>query len=88
MIAWLMKNFRYPKAAKQATVSGELLARFTVNKDGSISDIDVLKEYGFGTREEVTRLIKAMPRWRAGKVDGKPVAMKYTLPIHIHPDQE
>jgi protein TonB len=80
---YLGKNLRYPAAAQRANVSGRVFVSFVVNTDGSIQDVSVLKGLGFGTDEEAIRVIKAMPKWRPGKQSGRPVRVKYNLPINF-----
>ncbi len=81
MYAWLGKNIKYPAAASRANISGKVFVSFTVNTDGSITDAQVLKGLGFGTDEEAIRVVKSMPRWKPGKQSGRPVRVKYNLPI-------
>ncbi|QKZ11838.1 energy transducer TonB [Spirosoma sp. KUDC1026] len=80
---YLSKNLRYPAAAQRANVAGRVFVSFVVNTDGSIQDVAVLKGLGFGTDEEAIRVIKAMPKWRPGKQSGRPVRVKYNLPINF-----
>ncbi|GAB3329654.1 hypothetical protein GCM10027299_33360 [Larkinella ripae] len=80
---FLSKNIRYPPAASRANVSGRVFVSFVVNTDGSIQDVSVLKGLGFGTDEEAMRVVKAMPKWRPGKQSGRPVRVKYNLPINF-----
>ncbi|GAB3247634.1 hypothetical protein GCM10027347_03370 [Larkinella harenae] len=80
---FLNKNMRYPPAASRANISGRVFVSFVVNTDGSIQDVTVLKGLGFGTDEEAMRVVKAMPKWRPGKQSGRPVRVKYNLPINF-----
>lgn len=80
---YLSKNIRYPAAAQRANVSGRVFVSFVVNTDGSIQDVQVLKGLGFGTDEEAVRVVKAMPKWRPGKQSGRPVRVKFNLPINF-----
>ncbi len=80
---FLGKNIRYPAAAQRANVSGRVFVSFVVNTDGSIQDVSVLKGLGFGTDEEAQRVVKSMPKWRPGKQSGRPVRVKYNLPINF-----
>jgi protein TonB len=52
-----------------------------VEKNGGISDVKILKGIGFGCDEEAERVVKAMPKWKAGIQNGRPVRVKYTLPL-------
>lgn len=80
---YLSKNIRYPAAAQRANVSGRVFVSFVVNTDGSIQDVAVLKGLGFGTDEEAVRVVKSMPKWKPGKQSGRPVRVKYNLPINF-----
>ncbi len=81
MYKFLSKNIKYPSAASRANVSGKVYLTFVVNTDGSIQDVSVLKGLGFGCDEEAVRVVKTMPKWRAGKQSGRPVRVKFNLPI-------
>lgn len=78
---WLGKNIRYPAAAQRANIAGKVYISFVVNTDGSIQDVTILKGLGFGTDEEAQRVVKSMPKWRPGKQSGRPVRVKFNLPI-------
>ena len=80
---YLQKTLRYPAAAQRANVSGRVFMSFVVNTDGSIQDVSVLKGLGFGTDEEAIRVVKGMPKWRPGKQSGRPVRVKFQLPINF-----
>lgn len=79
--SYLGKNLRYPPAAQRANVAGKVFVSFVVNTDGSIQDVQVLKGLGFGTDEEAVRVVKGMPKWKPGKQSGRPVRVKFNLPI-------
>ena len=80
---FLVTNIQYPPAASRAHVSGRVFISFVINTDGSLQDITILKGIGFGADEEAVRVMKAMPRWKPGTQDGKPVRVKYNLPINF-----
>lgn len=79
--AFLSKNLKYPRRAASANVEGRVFAEFTVGSDGSVENIRVVKGIGFGCDEEAVRVIGLMPRWLPGKQSGRPVRVKFTLPI-------
>ncbi len=81
MAAYLQKNLRYPSAASSANVSGKVYLSFVVNADGSLVDVSVAKGIGFGCDDEALRVVKAMPRWRAGRQSGRAVRVKFSLPV-------
>ncbi|MFD2570586.1 TonB family protein [Spirosoma soli] len=80
---FLSKNLQYPKSAASAGVSGKVYISFVINTDGSLTDVQVLKGIGFGCDEEATRVIQKMPHWKPGKQSGRPVRVKYNLPIAL-----
>jgi len=83
MYKFLGKNIKYPSVASRANVSGKVFLTFVVNTDGSIQNVGVLKGLGFGCDEEATRVVKTMPKWKPGKQSGRPVRVKYNLPINF-----
>ncbi len=80
---FLSKNYRYPAMAREQGVSGRVIMSFVVEKDGSLTDIKVLRDLGFGTGEEAIRLLKSSPRWKPGIQNGRPVRVAYTLPFKL-----
>jgi TonB family protein len=83
---YLAKNLQYPATARRATVEGKVFLTFIVEKDGSISDVNVLKGRGFGLDEEAIRVLKAMPKWVPGEAKGKIVRSRFNLPIEFRLD--
>ncbi len=81
MRKFLADHLRYPDAAVKQKVQGKVYCGFVVNTDGSLSDFNVLKGIGYGCDEEAIRLLRLMPTWKPGKRSGKPVRVKYNLPI-------
>lgn len=80
---YLVKHLLYPEAARENKVQGRLTARFVVEKDGSITNIKVIKgaELQNGLPEEVIRVISSMPKWVPGKHNGQPVRVYHTQPF-------
>lgn len=81
MYKFLGKNLKYPTAAQRANIQGKVFLSFIVEKDGSITDIETLKGIGFGCDEEAMRVVKLMPKWIAGKQNGRNVRVKFTIPV-------
>lgn len=75
------KNVEYPKLAKKSNITGTVVVSFVIDKDGSITDIKVIKGIGFGCDEEAVRVLKNAPKWNPGKQRGVPVKVSMTLPI-------
>ena len=81
LYAYVSKNIIYPLKAKENNIEGRVVVRFIIEKDGAVSNIEILRKLGFGCDEEVIRLIKSMPKWIPGKQNGKPVRVYFTMPI-------
>jgi TonB family protein len=82
--SYLQKNYRYPAMAREQGVSGKVIMQFVVERDGSLTDIKVLRDLGLGTGEEAVRLLKSMPKWKPGVQNGRAVRVAYTLPIALN----
>lgn len=81
---WVGQNYKYPKAALEAGVSGKIIVTFVVEKDGSLTDIKrVGKGLGFGTGQEAIRVLQTSKKWKPGIQKGRPVRVQYTLPIML-----
>jgi TonB family protein len=81
---FLAGNLRYPADAQRARAQGKVFITFVINTDGTIADAKVLKGVGYGADEEALRVVKAMNgRWSPGLLRGKPVRVKYNLPINF-----
>jgi TonB family protein len=78
---FLGKNIRYPANARENGTQGRIIISFVVEKDGSLTDVKVVKGIGDGCDEEAVRVIKMSPKWNPGVQDGKPVRVKYSVPI-------
>ena len=81
LMDYVAKNVVYPKEAQEKGISGRVFVGFIVEKDGSVSEVKVLRGIGGGCDEESIRVVKAMPKWKPGKQNGKPVRVSYQLPI-------
>ena len=81
MMQFLAENVCYPEAAEKAGTQGRVIATFIVEKDGSITNIKIVKSVSEELDAEAKRVIEAMPNWKPGKQSGEPVRVKYTIPI-------
>ncbi|MBR2178590.1 MAG: energy transducer TonB [Paludibacteraceae bacterium] len=81
LFKFLSSNLKYPSDAKKEGVQGRVICQFTVNKDGSISDIQVLRSVYPSLDREAVRVISIMPKWEPGEQRGKKVKCKFTMPI-------
>lgn len=78
---YLADNLRYPREAREAGIQGRVFVSFVVEKDGSISNVKVLRGIGGGCDEEAVRVVLGMPKWIPGKQRGIPVRVQFNLPI-------
>ena len=82
MMEFLMMNMKYPQTAVKAKQQGRAIVGFIVRKDGTVSDVQITKSAGHAVLdEEAMRVVKSMPAWEPGKQKGKPVNVKYYVPI-------
>jgi periplasmic protein TonB len=72
------KNYTYPEGEE---INGKVIVSFVVEKDGSLTDIKVLRDLGYGTGAEAIRVLKKMPKWSPGEQNGRKVRCSYNLPI-------
>jgi len=78
---YTLKNLVYPPLALENGVQGTVVIGFTVNKDGTRSDVRILQDIGYGCGEAALNLINSMPNWEPGIQDGETVAVRYQLPV-------
>ncbi|WP_423147556.1 energy transducer TonB [Rubrolithibacter danxiaensis] len=78
---YLGNNLRYPAIARENGISGRVTVQFVVEKDGSVTDIKVLRGIGGGCDEEAVRVLKTAPKWKPGIQNGRPVRVSYVMPI-------
>lgn len=85
---YLSQSIHYPADAKKSNIQGKVFLSFVVDKDGSITDVKVIRGIGSGCDEEALRVIKSSPKWVPGKIYGIPVRVQYTLPISFSLQKE
>ena len=81
LMQWLSSNISYPVIAAENGVQGRVIVQFVVEKDGSITDVQVVKSVDPSLDKEAARVVKAMPKWIPGKQNGAEVRVKYTVPV-------
>jgi protein TonB len=74
------KNYQVPE---EEGLKGKVFVSFVVEKDGSLTDIKVIRDIGYGTGKEAIRVLRSCPRWNPGEQNGKKVRVLYSLPINI-----
>jgi len=85
---WVANNYDFPKAAVENKVNGIIEIYFIVEKDGSLSNLKIKKDLGYGTGEAALKLMKSSGKWNPGIQAGKKVRVAYTLPIRLNLAQE
>ncbi|MBQ9398715.1 MAG: energy transducer TonB [Bacteroidales bacterium] len=79
--AWVNKNLQYPEIAKENGVQGRVTLQFTVNTDGSVSDVKVLRGVDSSLDKEAVRIVSMSPKWTPGKQRERPVKVVYNFPV-------
>ena len=84
MFQYIQENLKYPKQALKKQIQGRSICQFIVEKDGSISHIQVVRSSGNKSLDRAAiRVIKTMPKWTPGRLQGKIVRTHYTLPVNF-----
>lgn len=83
--AFVAKNYKMPS---EEGLEGTVFVVFVVEKDGSLTDITILKDIGYGTGKEAIRVLKLSPKWKPAELNGKKVRCNYSIPIILPDPQE
>lgn len=83
--SYITNNYKTPNVKN---LQGKVIVMFIVEKDGSLTDIKVLKDVGYGSGDEAIRVLKACPKWTPASQNGKLVRCKFALPISIETEKE
>ena len=78
---WVNSRLNYPDVAKENGVQGRVMLQFTVGADGVVRDVKVLRGVDPSLDKEAIRVVKGMPKWIPGEIDGEAVTVRYTLPV-------
>jgi protein TonB len=81
MMQFLSDNIRYPVIAQENGIQGRVICNFVVERDGSITDVQVVRGVDPSLDREAVRVIQQMPRWKPGKQRGQAVRVRFTLPV-------
>lgn len=82
---FIASNYKMPDID---SYNGKVIINFVVEIDGTLSDFNVLKDIGYGTAEEATRVFQKSPKWSPGILDGKPVRVLVSFPITLKSDED
>lgn len=83
LLSFIAQNIKYPKTAQRLGVEGRVTLFYVIDKDGSITNIEIIKGIGAGCDEEAIRVLKLLPNYTPGKQRGVPVKVKMRLPVHF-----
>ena len=84
MMRYIGENIKYPVIAQENSIQGRVICQFVIEKDGKVTDIQVVRSSGEPSLDkEAVRVINSMPKWKPGKQRGKPVRVKYTIPVNF-----
>jgi protein TonB len=86
LMKYLSKNIEYPSLAKENNIQGVVVLTFVVGRDGSVSDVQVVKDIQGGCGKEAVRVVRSMPKWVPGEANGNPVKVRFTLPVRFRLD--
>ena len=81
LMNWLRNNVRYPAVAEENGIQGRVVVSFVVERNGSITDVQVVKSVDPSLDKEASRVVKSMPNWIPGKQNGSAVRVKYNVPV-------
>jgi len=80
-LRFLSSNMRYPPVAQENGVQGRVTVSFVINQDGSIVDVEVIRSVDPSLDREAMRVVSTMPKWKPGKQRGKPVRVRFNVPV-------
>lgn len=83
LVMYVCMNVEYPETARSEGIEGKVYVSFVIDKDGSITDIKLLRDIGGGCGEAVVKMLRSMPRWKPGMAGGKPVRVQFNLPVNF-----
>lgn len=83
MYKYIQRNIQYPAADLKKRISGVVAISFVIDETGAITQAKLLRDLGSACGAEGLRLVNGMPRWSPGMVNGKPVKVKFVLPIRF-----
>ena len=81
---YVAKNYKYPNEALEAEVNGIIEVSFVVDKDGSLTDMEIVRDLGHGTGDAAVELLQNGPKWNPGLHNGEPIRTAHTLPIRLN----
>lgn len=83
LMKWITRNLRYPPSAQRQKIQGKVVVAFIIGKDGSVSEIKVTQKADPTLDREAMRVIRMMPKWKPGEMNGKPCATYFCIPVNF-----
>ncbi|MDD4968537.1 MAG: TonB family protein [Paludibacter sp.] len=83
LMNYISINLKYPVKMQKKGIQGKSILKFVVGKDGSITKIEIIRSATSVLDDEAIRVVKSLPKWKPGMLDGEPVSVYYTLPVNF-----
>ena len=83
LMAFLANTIKYPEQAQKEGIQGRVIVQFIVNENGQVGDVTLARGVDASLDAEAIRVVKEMPKWTPGKMNGEDVAVKYTIPVNF-----
>ena len=83
LLKYLEDNLRFPASMKEKGPYGRVIVKFVVEKDGTITNVNILRGLGAEADAEAMRVVREMPKWMPGKRSGEAVRVQYSLPVNF-----
>lgn len=81
LVQFLNANIHYPEVAEENGIQGKVVISFVVERNGTVTNVEVVKSVDPLLDKEAIRVVRSMPQWKPGTQNGKPVRVKYTTPV-------
>jgi protein TonB len=85
LVNFIKENMQYPEKAMKNGIRGRVVCQLTINADGSVSDVKVMRSVERSLDNEAVRIIKSMPKWEPAMQKGQLVGVKYTVSVNFKP---
>jgi len=83
LLKWIAQNTQYPQIAKDMGIKGKVFVQFIIDKDGSVTNVEIVRGVDASLDKEALRVVKSMPKWKPGEQRGKPVKVSFQIPINF-----
>ena len=80
---WVYKYLKYPQSAIDSGISGRVIVEFTVDQEGKVKDVEIIKSLDYDLDEAALKTVEASPDWKPAKIAGKPVSVRIALPVEF-----